>query len=466
MNSMTFFLSFIPVLALILLGLNLVFAPHSPYQEKSSTFECGFHSFLGQNRTQFSISFFVFALLFLIFDLELVQIYPIALTFYTNEGYGLSVMLLFFLVLTLGFAFELGKKALNIESRQYNKTKILKSGLHNWISKFKCILPYMGTIISVIIVVVLLNWDNVYIDRHNMILPSIYLIIFKLSTDFARHYAKDISIFASIYVALLVIRIKILCWIIWGYNVSLFNDVVILDYFKSINIPQECINLLNNNLIILIAVCSILHNVLPYKAVWGLMVYLYRISCKMALPYCITPLKMTLTPLFGVFAGVKISLVGFQGLYTPKPRDAPISKVLNSRLPAKLGDGFVIDTNNYQHMVTHTRETDRVFNKFNDQYMVQATNGETIIIHKDARDTLLNVIRTYINGNSILINRDHLAPAVAILDFRIENGLNLEKRDIEVTLHLVEVTREILRKVDIKDTKLKHFPFDTWPSDS
>jgi hypothetical protein len=181
----------------------------------------------------------------------------------------------------------------------------------------------------------------------------------------------------------------------------------------------------------------------------------------MALPYCITPLKMTLTPLFGVFAGVKISLVGFQGLYTPKPRDAPISKVLNSRLPAKLGDGFVIDTNNYQHMVTHTRETDRVFNKFNDQYMVQATNGETIIIHKDARDTLLNVIRTYINGNSILINRDHLAPAVAILDFRIENGLNLEKRDIEVTLHLVEVTREILRKVDIKDTKLKHFPFDT-----
>jgi NADH-ubiquinone oxidoreductase chain 3 len=131
MNSMTFFLSFIPVLALILLGLNLVFAPHSPYQEKSSTFECGFHSFLGQNRTQFSISFFVFALLFLIFDLELVQIYPIALTFYTNEGYGLSVMLLFFLVLTLGFAFELGKKALNIESRQYNKTKILKSGLHN-----------------------------------------------------------------------------------------------------------------------------------------------------------------------------------------------------------------------------------------------------------------------------------------------------------------------------------------------
>jgi NADH-ubiquinone oxidoreductase chain 3 len=90
------------------------------YQEKDSVFECGFHSFLGQNRTQFSISFFIFALLFLLFDLEILLIYPYVVSGYTNGIYGLVIMLVFFLALTLGFAFELGKNALKIDSRQYN----------------------------------------------------------------------------------------------------------------------------------------------------------------------------------------------------------------------------------------------------------------------------------------------------------------------------------------------------------
>jgi NADH-ubiquinone oxidoreductase chain 3 len=51
MTSTTFFFIFIPILAIILLAVNLIFAPHNPYQEKDSAFECGFHSFLGQNRT-------------------------------------------------------------------------------------------------------------------------------------------------------------------------------------------------------------------------------------------------------------------------------------------------------------------------------------------------------------------------------------------------------------------------------
>lgn len=88
------------------------------YQEKDSVFECGFHSFLGQNRTQFSISFFIFALLFLLFDLEILLVYPYVVSAYTNGIYGLVIMLIFFLALTLGFAFELGKNALKIESRQ------------------------------------------------------------------------------------------------------------------------------------------------------------------------------------------------------------------------------------------------------------------------------------------------------------------------------------------------------------
>jgi len=118
MSSQTFFFIFIPILAIILLGVNLIFAPHNPYEEKNSAFECGFHSFLGQNRSEFSISFFIFALLFLLFDLEILLVYPYVVSSYVNGIFGLIIMLIFFLILTLGFAFELGKNALSIDSKQ------------------------------------------------------------------------------------------------------------------------------------------------------------------------------------------------------------------------------------------------------------------------------------------------------------------------------------------------------------
>ena len=118
MTSPIFFFIFIPILSIILLALNLILAPHNPYEEKNSAFECGFHSFLGQNRSEFSISFFIFALLFLLFDLEILLVYPYVVSAYVNGIFGLVIMLIFFLVLTLGFAFELGKNALTIDSRQ------------------------------------------------------------------------------------------------------------------------------------------------------------------------------------------------------------------------------------------------------------------------------------------------------------------------------------------------------------
>ena len=118
MTTTTFFFFLIPLLAFVLLIVNLLFSLHNPYQEKDSTFECGFHSFLGQNRTQFSISFFIFGLLFLLFDLEILLVYPYIVSAYFNGLYGLIIMLIFFLVLTLGFTFELGKNALKIESKQ------------------------------------------------------------------------------------------------------------------------------------------------------------------------------------------------------------------------------------------------------------------------------------------------------------------------------------------------------------
>lgn len=129
MSSMTFLFIFVTVLALLFLLLNFIFAPHNPYQEKYSIFECGFHSFLGQNRTQFGVKFFIFALVFLLLDLEIVMIYPFAVSEYENGIYGLIVVLVFIIMITVGFIFELGKNALKIESKQ---TKILMQKSENF----------------------------------------------------------------------------------------------------------------------------------------------------------------------------------------------------------------------------------------------------------------------------------------------------------------------------------------------
>jgi NADH-ubiquinone oxidoreductase chain 3 len=120
MSSITFLFVFVTILTIVFLLLNFVFAPHNPYQEKYSIFECGFHSFLGQNRTQFGVKFFIFALVYLLLDLEILVIYPYGLSVYDNGVYGLIVVLIFIGIITAGFVFELGKNALKIDSRQSN----------------------------------------------------------------------------------------------------------------------------------------------------------------------------------------------------------------------------------------------------------------------------------------------------------------------------------------------------------
>ena len=118
MSSMTIFILLICIIAILFLIINLVFAPHNPYQEKYSIFECGFHSFLGQNRTQFGVKFFIYALIYLLLDLEILLIFPFALSTYINNAYGLLIALIFIIIVTIGFIFELGKGALKIESKQ------------------------------------------------------------------------------------------------------------------------------------------------------------------------------------------------------------------------------------------------------------------------------------------------------------------------------------------------------------
>src|SRR6202012_2197593 len=109
MSNMTFLFIFVSIITLLFIVLNFLLAPHNPYAEKYSIFECGFHSFLGQNRTQFGVKFFIFALVYLLLDLEILLIFPFAVSEYVNNLYGLIVTLGFIGVITLGFVYELGK---------------------------------------------------------------------------------------------------------------------------------------------------------------------------------------------------------------------------------------------------------------------------------------------------------------------------------------------------------------------
>ena len=60
------------------------------YQEKDSMFECGFHSFQ-QSRSPFNIAFFIYALVYLLLDLEILLTFPFAVSEYVNNVYGLIV---------------------------------------------------------------------------------------------------------------------------------------------------------------------------------------------------------------------------------------------------------------------------------------------------------------------------------------------------------------------------------------
>ena len=112
MTSLTIMFIFVPVLTGILLMLNVLLAVHKPDTEKVSAYECGFSPVYGQTRAPFSIQYYLVGILFLLFDLEILLLYPLATSLYQVGSYGFVVAILFFLVLTLGFMFEWGKGAL------------------------------------------------------------------------------------------------------------------------------------------------------------------------------------------------------------------------------------------------------------------------------------------------------------------------------------------------------------------
>ena len=107
---------FVPILAVILLALNLLLAPSRPDEAKSGPYECGFSPVYGQTRKPFHINFYVVAIFFLVFDLEIILLFPITVSLSQVGIYGFSIALIFFIVLTVGFIMEIGSGALNITS--------------------------------------------------------------------------------------------------------------------------------------------------------------------------------------------------------------------------------------------------------------------------------------------------------------------------------------------------------------
>lgn len=123
MNNLLMLFIFVPILAFILLALNILLAPHKPDESKVSAYECGFSPVYGQTRSTFQIHFYIVAMLFLIFDLEILLLFPVAVTLYQVSIFGFSIALIFFIVLTIGFVLEIGSGAIALTNYDQSDRK-------------------------------------------------------------------------------------------------------------------------------------------------------------------------------------------------------------------------------------------------------------------------------------------------------------------------------------------------------
>lgn len=99
-------------LSLILVGVSFVFATKKSDPEKISAYECGFDPF-DDARSRFDIQFYLVAILFIIFDLEVTFLFPWALTLNQVGFFGFWTMMVFLIILTIGFIYEWRKGALD-----------------------------------------------------------------------------------------------------------------------------------------------------------------------------------------------------------------------------------------------------------------------------------------------------------------------------------------------------------------
>ena len=111
------FLGIAAALGIAFMVAPVILAPSDPDPEKVSTYECGFEAF-DDSRMKFDVQFYLVAILFIIFDLEVAFLFPWAVTLFAPEAdRAFSVvsfwsMFVFLLVLTIGFIYEWKKGAL------------------------------------------------------------------------------------------------------------------------------------------------------------------------------------------------------------------------------------------------------------------------------------------------------------------------------------------------------------------
>jgi len=85
--------------------LNFLLSPKKPDPEKLSTYECGFEAF-GDSRMEFDVRFYLVAILFIIFDLEIAFLFPWAISLGQIGLIGFWSMMFFLFILTIGFIYE------------------------------------------------------------------------------------------------------------------------------------------------------------------------------------------------------------------------------------------------------------------------------------------------------------------------------------------------------------------------
>ena len=114
---------YLPIILFLLIALSLSFgfiilnyllSPRKPDPEKLSAYECGFDPF-DDSRMEFDVRFYLVAILFIIFDLEIAFLFPWAISLGKIGLLGFCSMMVFLLILTVGFIYEWKKGALDWE---------------------------------------------------------------------------------------------------------------------------------------------------------------------------------------------------------------------------------------------------------------------------------------------------------------------------------------------------------------
>ena len=101
-------------LSMAFVAINYLVAPKNPDPEKLSPYECGFEPF-NDSRMEFDVRFYLVAILFIIFDLEIAFLFPWAISLGKIGLFGFTSMMIFLFILTVGFIYEWKKGALDWE---------------------------------------------------------------------------------------------------------------------------------------------------------------------------------------------------------------------------------------------------------------------------------------------------------------------------------------------------------------